>query len=185
MSSTDKYLDKALKNVGIVEQQGSGNLFKAIGDFAAKNIAPNIDKIAKGVGDFFSNPENQKMVMDAGAAIASNAMAEKSKGQSTIKQAKRMKKSGGKGLPFGPKVLQNRVKIMMALGEYRVKIGTMRQELLAKGVVSDMAAYETIRNALAEELYSQSFVNQDKKATLTYVIKKIDESLNQGLVPTI
>ena len=183
-SETDKYLSKALKNVGIVEQQGSGNIGQFFAE-AGKAITPHLDKIGKAAGDFFSKPENQKMVMEAGTAIATNAMNQKSKGQKTINRANRAKRNIKSKKMIGFPGIGQRIQVMAALGKIRVQIGTMRQDLLAKGVVSDMAAYETIRNALAEELYSKSFTNELQKATLISVIKDIDNSLNQGFVPNI
>jgi hypothetical protein len=159
---SEKLVNKALKNIGA--PRGSKNVFATIG---------------KGLGDFFSKPENIEMVVSVGAGVAEGISASKAEGASSISNAEKIDAA-----PNRPKnVDPNSSKRLKYLGEYKILVGNIRSDLAQKGILTLATQWEMTRNALGEELYSKSFMDNDQKAALVYIIKYIDVHLDKNIVP--
>ena len=162
---SEKLVNKALKNIGA--PQGS------------KNIGAFFANIGKGITEFVSKPENVEMVDSVAGGVMEGVGAAKAEGASDIANAEKLKKAPNRPSKVDP----NSSKRLKYLGEYKVLVGNIRADLAKKGILTLPTQWEMTRNALAEELYSKSFIDQDQKATLAYLIKYIDVHLDKNIVP--
>jgi len=132
------------------------------------SLLPALKKSAKSVGTFVkANPD---MMTEAISAAVTVAATSKANGQMEQDASQSLGRSlTGQGLTTA--------EAMGYIGEYRQMVGAMQTQLTAKGVVTNESQAEMIRNALADELYSKPFTSNLKKATLIYIINKIDQKL--------
>lgn len=166
----NKLIEGILKEAGIGAEHFGGDQF---GGKIPWQLLGNVVKTGvKATGQFVkNNPEMAVSALEAGASAASSF---RQGGQEVSDASQMMMKQGGLGSK-GKKVAQ----IMNYIGQYRMQIGTMQQQLVAQGIITEEAQAEMIRNALVEELYTTTFMNQDQKATLSYIINRIDQKLFQ------
>jgi len=124
-------------------------------------IGNTVANVVQGVSGWVEeNPETAELVLQSASDLAAN---NKRDGEQTIEASKSVSDP-------------RKAKITKYIGEYRLEIGRIQTQLIAEGIVTKTSQAVSIRNILADELYSGVFTDSDQKATLIYIIKKIDDS---------
>jgi len=146
------------------------------------DIVTTLATAGKAVGSWISKPENAALVLDTGMKVGATINQGKKEGQKEIEAGKKIASSSKsqRDIEIG--------NILKGLGEERILVSQIRQDLLAQGIVTEQAQWEGVRNALAEKLYTmpRSVLkgNRQKKAILIFLIKNIDNALANGQTPT-
>lgn len=107
--------------------------------------------------------ENPEQAAEITAASLSLAAESKKDGEETIEASKSISDP-------------REAKIVKYIGQYRVKIGSLQTQLIKEGIITQKAQAISVRNILAEELYTGVYTDSDQKATLIYIIDRIDDS---------
>jgi hypothetical protein len=106
------------------------------------------------------NPEQAEAAVSATLSLAAES---KKDGEDTIEASKSVSNV-------------REAKIMKYIGEYRIKVGSLQTQLVRQGIITQKSQAVSIRNMLADELYTSVFTDSDQKATLIYIIDRIDDS---------
>ena len=163
-------IDKQLQSIGINTEEQFGFDFASVGAALAK-AGPAIKTGASAVGKWVTdNPEMTASLVQGGIALASG---NQESGQALAAQGQALKKSSNpQQQVYGD--------ILGFVGELQMMAATMRTEMVNQGILTKGAQDEQIRNAYADMLYSQ-MLSTNKKATLIYVINKLDRSVQNEL----
>lgn len=162
-------LDKQFESLGINSDNSMGGADSFGLDIGAALTA--LSTGAQSLGKWAAeNPDTIVAVADAGLSAASAAQSSGERGvshptpripvQSASQRATANKHSA----------------ISQYLNELQVMSGSMRNELIAKGIITPGAQLEAIRNSFADMLYTGSLSNINK-ATLIFVIREMDKSI--------
>ena len=150
-----RLLDRQFKSLGIAtdNSMGSANIFvegaKAVGQWA------------------MDNPEAVVAIADAGVSAATAQQQSARTGRSNRPPS----------TTSDPAKVARDQEISKYLNEFQAMSGTMRAELVAKGIITPGAQLETIRNGFADMLYSSPMMSSTKKATLIYIIRQMDNGI--------
>ena len=127
--------------------------------------SPNVGELLlegiKSIGDWArENPDQAAELVQSGLNVAAES---KKDGEETIAASKNISDP-------------REAKIVKYIGEYRIKIGSLQTQLIKEGIITQKAQAISVRNILAEELYTGVYTDSDQKATLIYIIDRIDDS---------
>lgn len=139
----------------VKKHMGSTNIdfLKSSGDLLLQGV--------KSIADWArENPDQATEIVSSSLSLAAES---KKDGEETIEASKAISDP-------------REAKIVKYIGEYRVKIGSLQTQLIKQGIITQKAQAISVRNILAEELYTGVYTDSDQKATLIYIIDRIDDS---------
>ena len=151
-----KLLDRQFESLGIATDNSMGS---------ANILATGGKAILGWIRD---NPEDALALADAGMEVAQSQKRTANSGRSNKAPSTSNKSS--------VQAKRNR-EISVYLNEFQGMSGTMREELIAKGIITPGAQLEMIRNSFADQLYSSPMMSLLKKSTLIYLINQMDKSI--------
>ena len=163
-------IDKQLQSIGINTDEKFGFDLSAVGTALAK-AGPAIKTGAQAVGGWVK--DNPELAASAVTTAVSLASGNQESGEANFQQGQALTQSAN------PKQ-QSYGQVLSFVGELQMMAATMRTEMVNQGVLSKGAQDEQVRNAYADMLYTQMLPTY-KKATLIFVINKLDRSIQSEL----